>query len=335
MTYLVMECHPAYAIVIDNEGRIMKAANLGYEEGQIVDRVIAGQKPKTFSLIRLASLAAAACLCLAVFGGGAYRAYYLPYGIVEVRINPDVKMSVSYMDRVVGLEGVNEDGKSLVEDVSCKGRTSEQMTNLLVERAVEMGYLSDGGDIYVNADSGSARWKEKRENGIGAGLEALLKGEMQVKVHIGESENENNSASPAAQAPPAAAATPAAAAIPSLSATPESAAIPSPAATPESAASSAQPAPWPPTTAHPPLSPGHYRDDDWAEPDDDSQNAPDDDDRDDPNDDDRGEPDDDNRDSPDDDDGADAAADDRGSSDHDVQDIHQDSDSGDDDESDD
>ena len=36
----------------------------------------------------------------------------MPYGTVEVRINPDVKMSVSYMDRVVGLEGVNEDGKN-------------------------------------------------------------------------------------------------------------------------------------------------------------------------------------------------------------------------------
>ena len=52
------------------------------------------------------------CLCLAVLGGGAYGAYGMPYGTVEVRINPDVKMSVSYMDRVVGLEGVNEDGKN-------------------------------------------------------------------------------------------------------------------------------------------------------------------------------------------------------------------------------
>ena len=326
MTYLVMECHPAYAIVIDNEGRMMKVANLGYEEGQIVDRVIARQKPKTFSLLRLAPLAAAACLCLAVLGGGAYRVYYLPYGIVEVRINPDVKMSVSYMDRVVGLEGVNEDGKCLVEDVSYKGRTSEQMTGLLVERAVEMGYLSDGGDIYVNADSGSVRWREKRENGIGAGLEDLLKGEMQVKVHIGERENENISTSPATQGPSAPAATPAAATTPEPATTPESAAssaLPTPApstsaATPApatDAASATTPAPSitaapptsPPTTAHPSLSPGHHRDDDWAEADDDSQNAPDDDDqdepdddRDEPNDDNRGEPDDDNRNTPDD-----------------------------------
>ena len=105
MTYLVMECHPSYAIVLDNEGRMIKAANLGYQEGQVVGEIIARQAPKAPILFRLAPLAAAACLCLAVLGGGAYGAYGMPYGTVEVRINPDVKMSVSYMDRVVGLEG--------------------------------------------------------------------------------------------------------------------------------------------------------------------------------------------------------------------------------------
>ena len=118
MTYLVMECHPSYAIVLDNEGRMIKAANLGYQEGQVVGEIIARQAPKAPILFRLAPLAAAACLCLAVLGGGAYGAYGMPYGTVEVRINPDVKMSVSYMDRVVGLEGVNEDGKKLIDQVS-------------------------------------------------------------------------------------------------------------------------------------------------------------------------------------------------------------------------
>ena len=101
MTYLVMECHPSYAIVLDNEGRMIKAANLGYQEGQVVGEIIARQTPKAPILFRLAPLAAAACLCLAVLGGGAYGAYGMPYGTVEVRINPDVKMSVSYMDRAM------------------------------------------------------------------------------------------------------------------------------------------------------------------------------------------------------------------------------------------
>ena len=53
MTYLVMECHPSYAIVLDNEGRMIKAANLGYQEGQVVGEIIARQAPKAPILFRL------------------------------------------------------------------------------------------------------------------------------------------------------------------------------------------------------------------------------------------------------------------------------------------
>lgn len=184
MTYLVMECHPSYAIVLDNEGRMIKAANMGYQEGQVVGEIIARQAPKAPILFRLAPLAAAACLCLAVLGGGAYGAYGMPYGTVEVRINPDVKMSVSYMDRVVGLEGVNEDGKKLIDQVSYKGRNSEYMTGILVERAMEMGYLTEGGTVYVAASGGSERWKAKRADAIRTGLDTLLKDSIPVEVHV-------------------------------------------------------------------------------------------------------------------------------------------------------
>ena len=40
MKYLVMECHPGYAVVLDDEGRFWKVANMGYEVGETVDDVI-------------------------------------------------------------------------------------------------------------------------------------------------------------------------------------------------------------------------------------------------------------------------------------------------------
>ena len=36
MSYLVMECHPGYVVLLDEEGRFLKAANLRYETGQTV-----------------------------------------------------------------------------------------------------------------------------------------------------------------------------------------------------------------------------------------------------------------------------------------------------------
>ena len=39
MKYLVMETHPAYAVLLDEEGRFLKAANLGYQVGVRVEEV--------------------------------------------------------------------------------------------------------------------------------------------------------------------------------------------------------------------------------------------------------------------------------------------------------
>ena len=38
--YLVLEVHNAYAVVLDNSGRFIKAANCGYEVGDTVDSII-------------------------------------------------------------------------------------------------------------------------------------------------------------------------------------------------------------------------------------------------------------------------------------------------------
>ena len=40
MSYLVMECHPGYAVVLDEQGRFFKTANLNYEVGQRVEQII-------------------------------------------------------------------------------------------------------------------------------------------------------------------------------------------------------------------------------------------------------------------------------------------------------
>ena len=47
MSYLVMECHPGYAVLLDEEGRFLKAANLRYEIGQTVyDPVLMKETPE-------------------------------------------------------------------------------------------------------------------------------------------------------------------------------------------------------------------------------------------------------------------------------------------------
>ena len=46
MKYMVMECHPGYAVVLDEDRHFLKVANLRYEPGQMVTDVIEMQAPQ-------------------------------------------------------------------------------------------------------------------------------------------------------------------------------------------------------------------------------------------------------------------------------------------------
>ena len=173
MKYLVMEIHPAYAVVLGEEGRFLKAANLHYQVGDTVQNIVELRKPKAKSPILWKPLsglaAAAACFCLVFFGY--YQPNYTAYGTLRIQINPDVEMTVSRTDRVLELEGLNDDGEDLIEGYAYRGKDRETAANELVERAIDMGYLSDGDTISITVNSPDADWQAREEAQIQAQLE--------------------------------------------------------------------------------------------------------------------------------------------------------------------
>ena len=86
MSYLVMECHPGYAVLLDEEGRFLKAANLRYEVGQTVYNPVLVNEPqkKSSHIVRWMSsgIAAAAACFLLFFGFGYYQNYIQPYSSI-------------------------------------------------------------------------------------------------------------------------------------------------------------------------------------------------------------------------------------------------------------
>ena len=114
-------------------------------------------------------IAAAACFCLVFFGY--YQPNFTAYGTLRIQINPDVEMTVSRTDRVLDLEGLNADGEDLIEGYSYRGKDRETAANELVERAIDMGYLSDGDTISITVSSSDADWQAREEEQIRAQLE--------------------------------------------------------------------------------------------------------------------------------------------------------------------
>ena len=137
----------------------LKAANLHYQVGDTVQNIVELRKPKAKPSILWKPLsglaAAAACFCLVFFGY--YQPNYTAYGTLRIQINPDVEMTVSRTDRVLDLEGLNDDGEDLIEGYAYRGKDRETAANELVERAIDMGYLSDGDTISITVNSAGRR----------------------------------------------------------------------------------------------------------------------------------------------------------------------------------
>ena len=167
MEYLVMECHPSYAVVLDSRGRFRKVANLRYEVGQQLDTVLELQEPVRERVIPWRGLTAlAACLCIVCTG--LWQMVLLSMGTVLIQINPQIRLSVNRMERVISAEALNPDGAKVLFDYHPFGKTVEQATQELSDRAASMGYLPSGGQVHLTVDSQNARWKTETERRLEA-----------------------------------------------------------------------------------------------------------------------------------------------------------------------
>lgn len=218
MKYLIMEVQLSYAVGLDEEGRFVKMPNMGYEVGQTVEdavvfddpldletdaRAVDGALPSSVdehtSLLadapasasprrragralrrRFAIFAAAASMF--VFAVTGYAVWRTPVGTVRMRINPAMSMSVNRFDRVVDLRGDNADGDNLIDGYGYYGKNVQDVSQGLVERAREQGYLKPGGLVRIGADSDNAAWADAIARDLLAALTDAFDGDADVEL---------------------------------------------------------------------------------------------------------------------------------------------------------
>lgn len=184
MKYMVLECHPGYAVVLDEEGNFLKVANCKFEAGQMLTEVEPMRTPsrKRKMLWRYAAAAVAACLALVL--GLMWPESTQPYASVYVKINPEVRIDVNKNDQVVGLTGINDDGVALVETYDYREKDLSRVTDELVDLAIQMGYLKNDGEITISLDSKDQGWIENHSQTMSHHLQTRLREEMVVTVRV-------------------------------------------------------------------------------------------------------------------------------------------------------
>lgn len=180
MKYMIMECHKGYAVALDEEGRFLRVANMHYEIGQQVEEVTV-YKDKTIVPMRQRLISyASVVVCMLCVMIGSLQLFVISYGNVHLRINPEIDLSVNRLCYITKLEGVNQDGRLLLEGYSYRGKKVEQVLNELTEKAMEDGYLAEGGSVYVDVDSVHVRWKQKHLDGLAKSMSEHFENKIQI-----------------------------------------------------------------------------------------------------------------------------------------------------------
>ena len=183
MKYIVLERHPGYVVVLDEEGRFLKAADRQYQVGQQLDAILPMHPPRRRGrAVLFPALAAAACLVLLALS--AVRMAQMPYASVYMTINPQVRIDVNRRDTVLTVEGTNPDGEALTEGYEGRGKALEQVMDELTDRAVEMGWLHPGGQITLTLDAEDGDWVATHSDSLPAHLNEYLDETLQVTIRV-------------------------------------------------------------------------------------------------------------------------------------------------------
>ncbi len=100
------------------------------------------------------AVAAACCLLLLVLGGVGGKLFFTPVSAISVDINPSLELNVNCFDRVISVEGYNEDGQALAQELNLVFAKYPQALSALVSHELVQACLKDGKDlsVYVACD---------------------------------------------------------------------------------------------------------------------------------------------------------------------------------------
>lgn len=127
----------------------LKQKTLQYVEEQREKR----NRRRSYPAARLAI--AAACLLL-IFGVRGYFLYETPVSYISIDVNPSVELGVNRFGRVVSAEGYNEDGDSVLRQLSLKSLPYPQAVERLLENERSSGFLNADSLLFITVISKEA-----------------------------------------------------------------------------------------------------------------------------------------------------------------------------------
>ena len=144
MRGVIMSVEGNKAVLLTQGGDFKQIRNKNYNVG---DKV----KVTTNYAVRIGSIAAA----LAVFAIGGVTSYFMPASYVSVDINPSFLMTLNVYDKVISIEPLNDEAKTVLKHTDVKGMDINETVEAIINESRQEGYINDaGGEVIVSVVPG-------------------------------------------------------------------------------------------------------------------------------------------------------------------------------------
>ena len=127
-------------------------------------------------------LAAASVLCLFLCAAGVCYLFFTPVTYISVDINPSLELSLNCFDRVVSVDGYNDDGKALAESLSLRYMNYMNALNRILESDTIKTLLSENNDLSLTVAGESETQSQK----VLRDVEASVSASSNIHCHSGD-----------------------------------------------------------------------------------------------------------------------------------------------------
>lgn len=102
------------------------------------------RRVRMYRRMRTVAMAAAACLCVAVLGGGvSFYQNHRVDSVIGIDVNPSIELSVNRNEKVLQANPLNEDAETILDDMDLKNVDLDIAVNALIGSMVRNGYLDE------------------------------------------------------------------------------------------------------------------------------------------------------------------------------------------------
>ena len=148
-------------------------------------RFLTREQPGLLRVLALVALLNLFLSALLVVGLSGYQAYFTPTSAISIDINPSVELEINRFDRVITVEGLNDDGTALAAELNVRFLSyDDALEQIIASDAIQQCLADDGVlSIVVSGDN------EVQQQEILSCARRCTSGESNAHCYAGSSED--------------------------------------------------------------------------------------------------------------------------------------------------